>query len=70
MPKYIVDLDMDGYDTEEIMAGACEEFIFEQLDTTASAVKVIPITEDEYNLLMLERKLLAGYKEDKEKINE
>jgi hypothetical protein len=55
MPKYIVNLWMDGYDTEEIMASACEEFIYEQLDITASSVSLYEITEDEENVLLYYR---------------
>jgi hypothetical protein len=38
--KFIVDLEMDGYETEEEHAKACEEFIKEQLDFSASSVTV------------------------------
>lgn len=38
--KFIVDLWLDGYDTEEEMKVACIEFIKEQLDMTASSVEV------------------------------
>ena len=40
MPQYIVDLWLDGYDTEAEMEKACDEFIYEQLNFTASSVKV------------------------------
>lgn len=40
MPKFIVDLWLDGYDSEAEMEGACCEFIYEALNTTASCVKV------------------------------
>lgn len=40
MPKFIVDLWLDGYETEEEMEEACEEFIYDQLNMTASSVKV------------------------------
>lgn len=40
MPRFIVDLWLDGYDTEEEMNDACEEFIYEQLNFTASSVKI------------------------------
>jgi len=48
MPKFIVDLWMDGYDTEEEMIEACEEFIYEQLNFTASSVKIERIEEDTF----------------------
>ena len=40
MPQYIVDLWLDGYDTESEMEKACDEFIYEQLNFTASSVRV------------------------------
>jgi len=46
MPRFIVDLWLDGYDTEEEMISACEEFIYEQLTFTASSVKIELINGD------------------------
>jgi hypothetical protein len=40
MPRFIVDLWLDGYENEEEMADACEEFIHDQLSFTASSVKI------------------------------
>ena len=40
MSKFLVDLYVDGYETEEERDAACEDFIYEQLDCTASSVKV------------------------------
>ena len=40
MAKFIVDLYLDGYDSEEEMIEACEEFIYEQLNFSASSVLV------------------------------
>jgi hypothetical protein len=40
MPEYIVNLWLDGYDTEEQMEEACDEFIYDQLNFTASSVRV------------------------------
>ncbi len=40
MAKFIVDLWLDGYDTEDEMINACFEFINEQLNFSASSVKV------------------------------
>ena len=40
MPEYIVNLWLDGYDTEEQMEKACDEFIYDQLNFTASSVRV------------------------------
>ena len=47
MPKFIVDLWLDGYDTEEKMIEACEEFIYEQLNFTASSVEVKRIEDND-----------------------
>lgn len=47
MGKFLVELWLDGYDTEEEAELAGEEFIFDQLDMTASSVKVIRITEEQ-----------------------
>ena len=51
MPKYIVDLWLDGYDTEEEMTKACDEFIYDQLNFTASSVRVKRIEEEDYQQL-------------------
>jgi len=45
MPKFIVDLWLDGYETEEEMEDACEEFIYEQLNFSASSVKIERVNE-------------------------
>ena len=51
MPKYIVDLWLDGYDTEEEMEKACDEFIYDQLNFAASSVRVKRIEEEDYQQL-------------------
>lgn len=43
MPKFIVDLWLDGYETEEAMAEACEQFIYDQLNFSGSSVKIMKI---------------------------
>lgn len=45
MTKFIVDIWLDGYDTEEEMNDACEEFIYEQLNFSASNVEIERIEE-------------------------
>ena len=40
MAKFIVELWLDGYDSEEDMDDACAEFIYEQLSMTASNVEI------------------------------
>jgi hypothetical protein len=46
MSKYLVDLWIDGYNTEEEMEDACEEFLYEQLNMTASSVKIEKCSDD------------------------
>lgn len=46
MAKFIVDLWLDGYDTEEDMTAACEEFIYQQLNFSGSGVKITKLVED------------------------
>lgn len=41
MPKFLIEVNMDGYDTEEEEIEACKEFIEEQLDFSASSVKIL-----------------------------
>lgn len=47
MPKFIIELSMDGYDTPEEELDACKEFIIEQLDMTASSVKILEVLDEE-----------------------
>ena len=47
MPKFIVDLWLDGYETEEQMVEACQEFIREQLNFSGSSVEVELFEEKE-----------------------
>jgi len=39
--KFLIDLWMDGYDSDEDEEAGCREFIDEQLDFTASSVKIL-----------------------------
>lgn len=39
--KILIDLYMDGYETEEEMKKACIEYVEEQLDSAAISVKVL-----------------------------
>ena len=41
MAKFIVELWMDGYNSEEEMEKACETFIEDQLDFSGSSVKIM-----------------------------
>lgn len=45
MSKFLVELWLDGYDNEKEMEEACEEFIYEQLNITASSVTVTKIED-------------------------
>jgi hypothetical protein len=38
--KFIIDLWLDGYETEEDMEDACFEFIYEQLNFAASSIRI------------------------------
>ena len=40
MAKFIVELFLDGYESDEDMEDACEEFIYDQLNFSASSVTV------------------------------
>lgn len=40
MTKFIVDLDLDGYDTKSEMDAACKVFIHDQLNMTSSGVSI------------------------------
>jgi hypothetical protein len=46
MPKFLVDLWLDGYESEEEMKEACKTFIDEQLNMTASSVKITELPDD------------------------
>ena len=48
MPKFIVELWLDGYETEKEMEDACEEFIYDQLNFTASCVKIERIKDPDH----------------------
>ena len=45
MAKFLVEIWLDGYDTEEETKKACAEFIYEQLNMTASSVKITPVDD-------------------------
>lgn len=45
MAKFIVDLWLDGYETEEEMEEACAEFIYEQLNFAGSGVRITKMEE-------------------------
>jgi hypothetical protein len=44
--RFVIDLWLDGYNTEEEMVEACKEFIEEQLDFSASSVKILETADD------------------------
>lgn len=37
----LIEIDLDGYDTEEEMFEACKEFVYDQLNMTASGIKIL-----------------------------
>jgi hypothetical protein len=43
MAKFIVELSLDGYENEDEMEAACEEFIYEQLNFAGSSVKITKV---------------------------
>jgi sugar phosphate isomerase/epimerase len=45
MPIFIVDLELDGHDTEEEMIDACKEFIYDSLNFSASSVRILEISD-------------------------
>lgn len=51
--RFLIDLNMDGYATEAEETEACRVFIEEQLDFSASSVKILGVknvyTEAEYD---------------------
>lgn len=47
MAKFIVEIWLDGYNSEEEMEEACEEFIYEQLNFAASSVRITKIEDNE-----------------------
>lgn len=49
MPKFMVEIWLDGYESEEEMTDACEEFINDQLNFTASSVIVTRMDEGKEN---------------------
>lgn len=49
MPKYLVDLCLDGYESEKERKEACDEFLHDQLDFSASSVHYEHLTELEDN---------------------
>lgn len=53
MPRYIVDLWLDGYETEEEVEEACDEFLYEQLNMTASSVTFRKINDSDTDLDIL-----------------
>lgn len=46
MAKYLVDLWLDGYESEEQMNEACAEFIYDQLNMTSSGVEIKEVEEN------------------------
>jgi len=53
MPRYIVDLWLDGYETEEEVEEACDEFLYEQLNMTASGVTFRKINDSDTDIDIL-----------------
>lgn len=65
MPKFIVDLWLDGYESEEEMREACAEFIHESLNMTASSVGTDTYNPESGPGLLIEAMLIFDkYTED------
>jgi len=47
MPKYLLDIGLDGYNSEEEEKEACDVFIIDQLDFSASSVHAEHVEETE-----------------------
>jgi hypothetical protein len=47
MARFVIDLWLDGYDSEAEMIEACEEFIQEQLSFAGSGVKIVKRLRDD-----------------------
>lgn len=47
MAKFIIDVWMDGYESEEEMIKACPDFIYEALDSAGTSVSIIPLNEQD-----------------------
>ena len=43
MPRFIIDLNLDGCETEEEELEACKEFMEEQLNFSGSGFKIIEV---------------------------
>lgn len=56
MNKFYVELSLDGYETKEEEQAACLEFIDDQLNMTASSVKVRPFDVDITEMIRYYRK--------------
>ena len=52
MAKFIVDLWLDGYETEEEMTNACADFIYDRLNTSASSVTVYKPPNDSEDITL------------------
>jgi len=49
--KFLVDFSLDGYETEAEHRQACLEFIYDQLNMTASCVEIQSLTEKQAKIL-------------------
>lgn len=49
MPRFVIDLWLDGYETDEEQLQACKEFMIDQLNFTASSFKIIEVLPEQEN---------------------
>ena len=46
MPKFFIELHLDGYETQEQELEACKEFIVEQLNFSGSCIEIIEVVDN------------------------
>ena len=61
MTRFVFDYWMDGYDTEEEMIEACKEYIYDQLNFTASGVGKISTVDDHIEKLEAQLALMREW---------
>jgi len=46
MTRFIIDIHLDGYDTKEEHDEACEELIYDQLNSAGACIKIERVNND------------------------
>jgi hypothetical protein len=47
MAKFLIELFLDGYNSEDEMIEACKSFIEDSLNMSASSIKILKVIKDE-----------------------